>query len=101
MDPKDINQTSFCKKNIDNIISNELKQYILNDMFTRTNIKFNLNYAKIYNNQYKKNLNNPHILCLKTYGTPYLLYCTHVYSYQQQKGRGRRWAVRILKPLMR
>ena len=67
MDTKQINQTGFCNKQVDNIISNELKQYILKDLKTRTTINFNHRYAKIYNEQYKNNFTNPHICCLKTF----------------------------------
>ena len=28
MDPKEINKTGFCNKQIDNIISNDMKEYI-------------------------------------------------------------------------
>tara|TARA_B100001094_G_scaffold329110_1_gene391119 strand:+ start:3916 stop:4866 length:951 start_codon:yes stop_codon:yes gene_type:complete len=78
MDPKDINKTGFCNKQIDNIISNELKDYILKDIKRRTGKDHKHRYAKIYNDAYKKNLNNPHILCLKTFGNPYLMYCTQI-----------------------
>tara|TARA_B110001469_G_scaffold127429_1_gene148288 strand:+ start:7403 stop:8380 length:978 start_codon:yes stop_codon:yes gene_type:complete len=78
MDPKNINQTNFCNKRVENIISNELKQYILSDIKNRTNITFNSRYAKLFNDKYKNNLNNPHIACLKTSGTPYLLFFTKI-----------------------
>ena len=38
MDPKEINKTGFCNKQIDNIISNDLKEYILKDLKLRTGI---------------------------------------------------------------
>ena len=66
MDPKFINKTSFCNNTVDNIVSNELKQYILTDMSNRSKISFNSKYAKIYNTRYQNNLNNPHIFCFKT-----------------------------------
>ena len=56
MDPKEINKTGFCNKQIDNIISNDLKDYILKDIKLRTGIDHRSRYAKIYNNAYKKNL---------------------------------------------
>ena len=31
MDPKEINNTSFCNKTVDNIVSNDLKKYIIDD----------------------------------------------------------------------
>ena len=29
MDPKDINRTNFCNKSVDNIVSNDMKKYII------------------------------------------------------------------------
>ena len=78
MDPKEINQTSFCNKSVDNIVSNDMKKYIIDDMKLRTSLTPSSRYAKIFNVEYSKNLNNPHIFCLKTYGSPYLLYCTKI-----------------------
>jgi len=78
MDPKEINKTNFCGKQVDNIISNEMKKYIIQDMKLRTSLTPSSRYAKIYNEAYKKNFNNPHILCLKTYGSPYFLYLTKI-----------------------
>ena len=78
MDPNDIKRTSFCNKTVENIVSNTMKQYILKDMSNRSNICYNSRYAKIFNPQYKKNLSNPHIFCIKSCGSPYLLYCTRI-----------------------
>ena len=78
MDPKHISRTSFCSKEIDNVTDNSMKKYILDNLDIKTGIKFSYRYAKIYNEQYKKNLNNPHLICLKTSGTPYLLFCTQI-----------------------
>ena len=78
MDPKDLTRTGFCDKKIDNVNNNNMKKYILENMKMKTNISFNQRYAKIYNSQYSNNLNNPHIICLKTSGTPYLLFCTQI-----------------------
>ena len=78
MDPKHISRTSFCSKEIDNVTDNSMKKYILDNLDIKTGIKFSYRYAKIYNEQYKKNLNNPHLICLKSSGTPYLLFCTQV-----------------------
>jgi len=78
MDPNDLTRTGFCNKEIDNVTNNQMKEYILNNMKMKTNINFNDRYAKIYNEQYRKNLNNPHIICLKTSGTPYLLFLTQI-----------------------
>ena len=78
MDPKDINRTKFCNKSVDNIISNEMKKYIIEDMKLKTSLTPSSRYAKIFNSQYSKNLQNPHIFCLKTYGSPYFLYLTKI-----------------------
>lgn len=79
MDPNEINKTKFCNKTINNIISNSLKEYILDDLKLRTNLEIKNNYAKIYNENYSSNLKkNDHIVCLKTFGSPYLLYCTKI-----------------------
>jgi len=78
MDPKHISRTSFCNKEIDNVTDNSMKKYILDNLDIKTGIKFTYRYAKIYNEQYKKNLNNPHLICLKSSGTPYLLFCTQI-----------------------
>ena len=77
MDPSALTKTSFCGKEIDNVTNNDTKKFILDDMRLKCgNIYYNTRYAKVYNEQYSRNLNNPHIICLKTSGTPYLLYCT-------------------------
>ena len=55
-----------------------MKKYILDNLDIKTNHKYHYRYAKIYNEQYKKNLNNPHLICLKSSGTPYLLFCTQI-----------------------
>jgi len=55
-----------------------MKDYILKDVKLRTGIDHKSRYAKIYNNAYRQNLNNPHIVCLKTFGNPYLMYCTKI-----------------------
>ena len=78
MDPKHITRTSFCNKEIDNVTDNNMKKYILDNMNIKTNIKYTFRYAKVYNEQFKKNLNNPHIFCVKSSGTPYLLFCTQI-----------------------
>ena len=79
MEPDSFTKTSFCNVQIDNITTNEAKQYILNQMSIRcSGIKFNSRYAKVYNDQYSKNLNNPHIFCLKSSGTPYLLFLSQI-----------------------
>jgi hypothetical protein len=79
MDPSSLTETGFCGKKVDNVTNNELKKFILHDMKVKcSGIQYNTRYAKIYNDQYSRNLNNPHIICLKSSGTPYLLYCTQI-----------------------
>ena len=46
-------------------------------MCNKTNITYKTRYAKMFNEQYVF-FNNPHIICLKTVGCPYLLYCTQI-----------------------
>tara|TARA_B100001094_G_scaffold20556_2_gene17404 strand:+ start:2939 stop:3889 length:951 start_codon:yes stop_codon:yes gene_type:complete len=78
MDPKHITRTSFCNKEVDNVTDNPMKKYILENLSIKTGLKYDTRYAKVYNEQFKKNLNNPHIVCLKSSGTPYLLFCTQI-----------------------
>ncbi len=78
MDPKHITRTSFCNKEVDNVTDNAMKKYILDNLKLKTDIKYDSRYAKVFNEQFKKNLNNPHIFCLKSSGTPYLLFCTQI-----------------------
>jgi hypothetical protein len=78
MDPKHISRTSFCNKEVDNVTDNSMKKYILDNLKLKTDLKYDSRYAKVYNEQFKKNLNNPHVFCLKSSGTPYLLFCTQI-----------------------
>lgn len=79
MEPDSFTKTSFCNVEIDNITTNEAKQYILNQMsIFCSGIKYNTRYAKVFNEKYSKNLNNPHIFCLKSSGTPYLLFLSQI-----------------------
>lgn len=79
MDPSSFTKTSFCGKSVDNVTNNTLKKFILDDLRLKCGgIQYNTRYAKIYNDQYSRNLNNPHIICLKSSGTPYLLYCSQI-----------------------
>lgn len=79
MDPSSFTKTSFCGSQIDNITTNESKQYILNSLsILCSGIKYNSRYAKVFNDQFSKNLNNPHVFFLKSSGTPYLLFLTQV-----------------------
>ena len=45
-----------------------------------SNIKYNDRYAKIYNDKFSKNLNNIHLITLKSMGNPYLLFITQICS---------------------
>lgn len=79
MEPNSFTKTSFCNVTVDNITTNETKEYILNHLsILCSGIKFNKRYAKVYNEQYSKNLKNPHLFFLKTIGTPYLLFLTQI-----------------------
>ena len=81
MDPSSFTKTSFCNIEIDNITKNESKQYILNQMsLLCSGIKYNSRYAKVFNEQFSKNLNNHHIFFLKSSGTPYLLFMSQINS---------------------
>ena len=73
MDPKSLTTTSFCDKEIDNVTDNNMKKYILDNLFTKSNLKYNNNYAKLYNDNFSRNLNNPHLVCLKNYWISLLL----------------------------
>jgi hypothetical protein len=79
MEPNSFTKTSFCGVLIDNITTNDTKKYILDHLDVMCNgMKFNKRYAKVYNEQYSKNLKNPHIFFLKTSGAPYLLFLTQI-----------------------
>ena len=76
MDPKGFTKTSFCDIMIDNITTNKDKEYILSQLHIVCKKKYSDRYAKVYNDRYINNLKNPHIICLKSSGTPYLMYIT-------------------------
>ncbi len=79
MDPSSFTKTSFCNVDIDNITTNESKKFILNQLsILCSGIKYNSRYAKVFNEQFSKNLNNPHIFYLKSSGTPYLLFLSQI-----------------------
>ena len=79
MEPNSFTKTSFCNVLIDNITTNKVKEYILNHLkMLFSGMEYNTRYAKIYNDNYSKNLNNPHIMYLKSSGTPYLLFLTQI-----------------------
>jgi hypothetical protein len=79
MDPSSFTKTPFCNVQIDNITTNESKQYILNQMsLLCSGIKYNSRYAKVFNAQFSKNLNNHHVFFLKSSGTPYLLFLSQI-----------------------
>ena len=78
MDSKSLTKTRFCHKEIDNVTNNDMKQYILDNLKTKSDLQYTSKYAKIYNDNFSKNLNNPHLVCLKSIGSPYFLYCTQI-----------------------
>ena len=78
MDSKSLTKTGFCDKEIDNVTNNDMKQYILDNLKTKSDLQYTSKYAKIYNDNFSKNLNNPHLVCLKSIGSPYFLFCTQI-----------------------
>jgi len=78
MDPKSLSTTAFCGIKIDNVTNNNTKSFILKDLSLKTGMKYNTNYAKVFNLKFSRNLNNPHIICVKTHGNPYFLFCTQI-----------------------
>lgn len=81
MDPKSFTKTSFCNSKVDNITENTSKKYILDQMsILCSDIKYNDRYAKIYNEKFSNNLNNIHLISLKSMGNPYLLFITQICS---------------------
>ena len=79
MEPTSFTRTNFCGIQVDNITENEAKQYILNQMSLRcSGMSHKSRYAKVYNESYKGNLSNPHVVCLKSSGTPYLMFITQI-----------------------
>ena len=78
MDSKSLTKTGFCDKEIDNVTNNDMKQYILDNLKTKSGLQYTSKYAKIYNDNFSKNLNNPHLVCLKSIGSPYFLFCTQI-----------------------
>ena len=79
MDPTSFTKTSICDSTVDNITTNEAKGYILNHMSIMcSGMKYNSRYAKVFNDQFSKNLNNKHIFFLKSSGTPYLLFMSQI-----------------------
>lgn len=79
MDPTSFTKTSFCNVEIDNITENDTKQFILDQMsLLCEGVQYKSRYAKVYNDQYSRNLKNPHIVCLKSSGTPYFLFLSQI-----------------------
>jgi len=78
MDPKSLCTTAFCNRKIDNVTNNNTKSFILKDLSLKTGMNYNSNYAKVFNHKFSRNLNNPHIICTKTHGNPYFLFCTQI-----------------------
>jgi len=78
MESNTFTRTSFCGKECDNITDNETKKFILQDMKIKCGVDYSTNYAKLFNIRFAKNLNNPHVVCVKTTGAPYFLFCTRI-----------------------
>ena len=78
MESNTFTRTSFCGKECDNITDNDTKKFILQDMKIKCNVDYSTNYAKLFNARFAKNLNNPHVVCVKTTGAPYFLFCTRI-----------------------
>ncbi len=79
MDPTSFTKTSFCGVEIDNITENDTKQYILNQLHVLcSGVQYKTRYAKVYNEQYSRNLKNPHVVCLKSSGTPYFMFLSQI-----------------------
>jgi len=78
MESNTFTRTSFCGKECDNITDNDTKKFILQDMKFKCNVDYSTNYARLFNARFSKNLNNPHVVCIKTIGSPYFMYCTRI-----------------------
>ena len=78
MESNTFTRTSFCGKECDNITDNDTKKFILQDMKFKCNVDYSTNYARLFNVRFAKNLNNPHVVCIKTTGAPYFMYCTRI-----------------------
>ena len=78
MESNTFTRTSFCGKECDNITDNDTKKYILQDMNMKCNVKFSDAYAKLFNPRFSQNLRNPHVVCVKSTGAPYFMYCTKI-----------------------
>lgn len=79
MDPTSFTKTSFCGVEIDNITENNTKNFILDQMgLLCSGVQYKSRYAKVYNDQYSRNLKNPHIVCLKSSGAPYFLFLSQI-----------------------
>ena len=79
MDPTSFTKTSFCGVEIDNITENDTKQYILDQLSVLcSGVQYKTRYAKVYNEQYSRNLKNPHVVCLKSSGTPYFMFLSQI-----------------------
>jgi len=78
MESNAFTRTSFCGKECDNITDNDTKKFILQDMKFKCNVDYSTNYARLFNVRFAKNLNNPHVVCIKTTGAPYFMYCTRI-----------------------
>ena len=79
MESNTFTRTSFCGKECDNITDNDTKNFILQDMKIKCGVDYSTNYARLFNERFAKNLStNPHIVCIKTTGAPYFMFCTRI-----------------------
>ena len=78
MESNTFTRTSFCGKECDNITDNDTKKFILQDMKIKCDRDYSTPYARLFNIMWAKNLNNPHVVCVKTTGAPYFMFCTRI-----------------------
>ena len=73
-----VQDISFCGKKAQNIIPSEIKQLVI-DSLTKHDIKINQRYANLLQFQSLNYLaKQPHLISIKTAGTNYFLYLTHL-----------------------
>jgi hypothetical protein len=69
---------SFCNTQADNLIETDCKEKIINILKSKYGIDFKSNRAMILNQKSLKFLKNPHFISVKTTGTNYFLFLTHI-----------------------
>jgi hypothetical protein len=68
---------SFCNRRVKNIISDDMKQFILDKLINDYNISIPHKDCVVLKQNYLNNLKiNEHVIGLKTYGNPYYLFLT-------------------------